>query len=529
MVTITARAMRLPSTPSSAPITSASSAMTSTAASHGRRSSRRSTTYSTISSSALNSAFETPPTTSEASVARRGQRPDAAEVRRRHAAGHRQQHLLAERRDQRRADAEGEADQHVAADQRIADGARQQPAPRDEAGRPVTPDPRLDAEIGEPHDAGRQQRPADRVEDRVLLDGIVGHVMRREGPAARRPARPAQPRRASRPAGRRGRAPRCAAPAGPSRTISDRISNARNTSGMRCAKDFDSGGASRDGLVHGPTVCTNTRRPPKLPASRRSGVAPSSGRVPVQAARVSVSTSGVHSGVAGVNRSRGQCTASKTTCQSIAAAGWLAAGWLGTSWFGTGCPGVRCGGTAWNSTSAPLESTSVSVMPTRRSGGSVRLGRTDSRTAGSAGAGWCDTRSRSRAPGPTRAGPSGRPAAACGPSAGSRRRRRPRRPHVGRRVAIAERGRAPAARDPRAPPTTAAAARGDGTRSRCAGRRSRRGTTTTNASSDRPIAQRHRARPGRRRRPSPATASRRPRAPRPADRRRAAPPTPRSR
>ena len=102
-------------------------------------------------------------------------------------------------------------------------------------------------------------------------------------------------------------------------TISVRIRNARNRSGMRCPIDGDSGGASRDAFVHGPTVCTNTRRPPKAPASSRSGVAPSSGRVPVHAARVSVATSGVHSGVAGVKRSRGQRTASKTICQSIGA------------------------------------------------------------------------------------------------------------------------------------------------------------------------------------------------------------------
>ena len=139
---------------------------------------------------------------------------------------------------------------------------------------------------------------------------------------------------------------------------------------MRCPIDCDSGGASRDAFVHGPTVCTNTRRPPKAPASRRSGVAPSSGRVPVQAARVSVATSGVHSGVAAVKRSRGQRTASKTICQSIAAA----AGRFGACGFGAVWPGVRCGGTAWNSRSAPRESTRVAVMPTSRNGGSVRLG-----------------------------------------------------------------------------------------------------------------------------------------------------------
>ena len=50
----------------------------------------------------------------------------------------------------------------------------------------------------------------------------------------------------------------------------------------------------------------------------------------------------------------------------------------------------------------------------------------------------------------------------------------------------------------------------------------------TNASSGRPIRERHRARSRRRPRPSPATASRRRPAPRPADRRRAAPPTPQS-
>ena len=52
-----------------------------------------------------------------------------------------------------------------------------------------------------------------------------------------------------------------------------RIRTARNRSGTRCPKDFDSE-APRDALVHGPTVCTNTRRPPKLPASRRSGAHP---------------------------------------------------------------------------------------------------------------------------------------------------------------------------------------------------------------------------------------------------------------
>ncbi len=79
------------------------------------------------------------------------------------------------------------------------------------------------------------------------------------------------------------------------------------------------GGGTRLGCVHGPIVWTNTTLPAKAPASRRSGVAPSSGTVPVQAARTSVATGGVHSGVTGVKRARGQRTASNTGCQSISA------------------------------------------------------------------------------------------------------------------------------------------------------------------------------------------------------------------
>ena len=125
--------------------------------------------------------------------------------------------------------------------------------------------------------------------------------------------------------------------------IRDVTSTALNVSSAR-AMPVTAGGGTRPGVVHGPIVWTKTTRPAKAPTLSRRGVEPSSGSVPVQAARVSVATSGVHSGVAGVKRSRGQPTASNTGCQFISA-------WTG------GASAVRCGGTAWKSSSVPVVAT----------------------------------------------------------------------------------------------------------------------------------------------------------------------------
>ena len=70
---------------------------------------------------------------------------------------------------ERAGDAEGDPDQHVAPDQRIAERPGEHAAPRDQAGRPVAPDPRLDAEVGEPGDAGAEQLVGAGVEELVLL------------------------------------------------------------------------------------------------------------------------------------------------------------------------------------------------------------------------------------------------------------------------------------------------------------------------------------------------------------------------
>ena len=83
----------------------------------------------------------------------------------------------------------------------------------------------------------------------------------------------------------------------------------------RCAP-AGGGEATREARVHGPTAWTKTIRPAKAAASSRIGVAARAGTVPVQAFRVSAMSGGVHSGAASVKRSRGQPTASKTTCQS---------------------------------------------------------------------------------------------------------------------------------------------------------------------------------------------------------------------
>ena len=141
----------------------------------------------------------------------------------------------------------------------------------------------------------------------------------------------------------------------------------------------------------------------------RSGVAPSSGRVPVQAARVSVATSGVHR-AAGVKRSRGQRTASKTICQSIAAA---AAGGFGAA--GSGPAGPACAAAERRGTPGGRRASPPASPPCRPGGTADRSGSAaGSRRAGSADAGWCEPEA-DRSTRPDGSALSGWPAAACGP------------------------------------------------------------------------------------------------------------------